>query len=170
MLLDDAITPLSISAGTYLIIEGKVSDALFFIEEGYCRAFHVADGVEVNTDFYFENDFVANIKSLNTGTPSSYNVKASEDMRLMKIDRSRLLQAYKSSHEIETLGRKILETILQRQEEHAALFKIMDATERYRYLLHNRAEMLQRVSLSQLSSYLGVSRETLSRIRGRMQR
>ncbi|SKA09538.1 hypothetical protein SAMN04488128_102728 [Chitinophaga eiseniae] len=71
--------------------------------------------------------------------------------------------------QIETLGRLCLQRIAARREKHAALFKLMSAQERYAYLEQEYPEMLQRIALSQLSSFLGVARETLSRIRSRRQ-
>jgi CRP-like cAMP-binding protein len=52
-------------------------------------------------------------------------------------------------------------------EAHSNLFKIYTPTERYRYIEQHKPELLQRIPLSQLASYLGVKRETLSRIRAK---
>ncbi len=80
------------------------------------------------------------------------------------------MEAYKKSQEIETLGRNILESVVTKQEEHSDLFKLLTAQERYEYLQKNHPEMIQRISSTQISSYLGISREPLSRIRSENQR
>ena len=93
------------------------------------------------------------------------SIQAGEFTTIYEFDKDKLLELYNVSAEIESFGRKLLEQLLIAYEEHANLFKIYSPTERYQYLRTNEPEMLQRLSLSQLSSYLGIARETLSRIR-----
>lgn len=85
----------------------------------------------------------------------------------MKFDRTKLLEANTKSQQIETLGRKVLEKIMGNHEWHSDMFKLLTAQERYEYLEKHRPQMVQKVTLTQMASYLGVSRETLSRIRKR---
>jgi CRP-like cAMP-binding protein len=129
------------------------------------RVFTNKDGKEINTDFVFENNFTTNLKSLRLAIPSDTTIQAGELSTIYEFDKNILLSLYKESPEIESFGRKLLEQLLIAQEEHIHLFKIFKPEERYRYLQTNNPEILQRVSLSQISSYLGVARETLSRIR-----
>jgi CRP-like cAMP-binding protein len=151
----------------YLLEAGKVCDGLFFISQGYCRAFYDKDGQEINTDFFFENEIATNINSFGQAAPSEFSIQACEDVCVVRFDKKRLYEAAAQSAEIETLGRKCLQRIAAKQEKHAAMFKLMNAQERYAYMATHFPEILQRVSLTQLSSYLGVARETLSRIRGK---
>lgn len=166
-LLDDIIVTKNFSKGAYLVGENEICRAVFFIMQGYCRAFHNVDGREVNTQFYFENDFVTNIKSLTQNKPSAYAIQACEPMRVAAFDKQKLLDAYKLAPELETFGRKLLEQLVARQEEQTTRFQLLTAQQRYAYLQDHQPELLQRISLTHLSSYLGISRETLSRIRGR---
>lgn len=105
-----------------------------FLSEGYCRAFHNKDGEEINTNFYFEKDFATNIKSLTKNLKSDYSIQACEPLTVVKFDKTKLFEAYKQSHEIETLGRKILELNVAKQEEHSGLFKLLTAPERLLYI------------------------------------
>jgi CRP-like cAMP-binding protein len=166
-ILRAALTTLEIKKGSYLLKAEEVCNAIFFISKGYCRTFYNKDGEDINTTFYFENDFATNIKSLTKNLRSEYSIQACEHLTVVKFDKEKLLEAYKQSQEIETLGRKLLELIVARQEEHSDLFKLLTAQQRYEYLQKNQPEILQRVSLTQLSSYLGVARETISRIRNK---
>lgn len=86
---------------------------------------------------------------------------------MIRFDMKTLREVSALDPAIETLGRKCLQLIAARQEKHAAMFKLMTAQERYEYLEQTDTRLLQRVSLTQLSSYLGIARETLSRIRSR---
>ena len=138
-----------------------------FVEKGYLRTFITESGNEINTDFTFESNFTTNLKSLRSSTPSETTIQAGESTIIYEFDAVKLLDLYKLSPEIESFGRKLLEQLLISKEEHSNWFKIYSPAERYQYLVSNKPEMLQRVSLSQLASYIGISRETLSRIRKR---
>jgi CRP-like cAMP-binding protein len=151
--------------GEVILRQGQICKTIMFVEKGYLRTFIDKDGTEINTDFTFEGNFTTNLKSLRSASLADTSIQAGEITIIYEFDKDRLLELYKVSPEIESFGRKLLEQLLITQEEHANLFKIYSPTERYRYLQANKSEILQRVSLSQLSSYLGVARETLSRIR-----
>ena len=122
---------------------------------------------DVNTDFTFENNFTTNLKSLRLSLPSDTTIQAGEATLLYEFNKEALSNLYKVSPEVESFGRKLLEELLMLQEEHVNLFKIYTPLERYRHLQYNNPELLQRIRLTQLASYLGVARETLSRIRKR---
>lgn len=153
------------SKGQDLLKQGQICKSVFFIEKGYARTFMDKDGIEINTDFSFEGSFTTNLKSLRNYTPSDTTIQAGEPTIVYEFDKDQLLQLYHVSAEIESFGRKLLEQLLIASEEHTNLFKMFSPTERYQYLLNHKPEMLQRISLSQLASYLGIARETLSRIR-----
>ena len=148
-----------------ILCEGQVCKGIYFVESGYLRQFAYKDAVEINTGFNFENDFATNLKSLRLGIASDTTIQAGEDAVLYLFEKNTLLELYKGSPEIGSFGRVLLEQLLMAQEEHANLFKLFTPAERYNYLQTNHPQLLQRVSLSQIASYLGVARETLSRVR-----
>lgn len=150
-----------------LLKEGEVCNSLFYIDSGYCKSYYNKDGIIKNTGFFFENDIATNIQSFGSGQKSDYNIAACEPLTTIIFDRYKLLEAAKQNIEIETLGRNCVRLFATKQEEFSVLFKLYSATERLEYLETKYPEILQRVSLSQLASFLGVSRETLSRIRRR---
>lgn len=163
--LFEIATPRQLEKREIILNERQICKTILFVESGCLRTFIDKDGTEINTDFTFEGHFTTNLKSLRSSTFSDTSIQASEPTTLYEFDKDRLLELYKVSPEIESFGRKLLEQLLIAQEEHANLFKIYSPKERYQHLLDNKPEMLQRISLSQLASYLGVARETLSRIR-----
>jgi CRP-like cAMP-binding protein len=166
-LLQPALTTLEFKKGDYLLKEGTVCNALFYIDKGYCRSFYLKDGLEKNIAFFFEDDIATNINSFGSGTKSGYAIIAAEKLTAVAFDKQKLFEASRLAPEIETLGRKCIRRFATRQEEHATLFKLYTAQERYEWLEKHQPQMLQRISLTQLSSYLGIARETLSRIRKR---
>ncbi|PBQ33621.1 hypothetical protein CNR22_18175 [Sphingobacteriaceae bacterium] len=151
--------------GEFILKTGQICKTIMFVEKGYLRTFIEKDGTEINTDFTFEGNFTTNLKSLRSASSADNSIQAGEITTIYEFDKDKLLQLYNVSAEMESFGRKLLEQLLIAQEEHSNLFKIYSPTERYHYLQANKPEILQRISLSQLSSYLGIARETLSRIR-----
>lgn len=164
-ILHDCLTEIEFRKNELLLKEGQVCNAVFYISSGLCKSFYNLDGKYINTGFYFENDFVTNIKSLATSAKSEYAIIACEKTRVVRLDKAKLLQAYSQSHQIESFGRKVLELITTRQEEQANSFKLLTPRQRFDSLIMNHPELLQRVSLTQIASYLGISRESLSRFR-----
>jgi CRP-like cAMP-binding protein len=155
----------TVARGERILVEGKVCKHIYFVESGCLRLFTTRDGIEINTDFIFENNFTTNLKSLRSSNPSDLTIEAYESSVVYVFEKDALLALYKESSEIESFGRKLLEQLLMAQEDHANLFKLYAPRERYEYILENYPQIIQRVSLTQLASYLGIARETLSRIR-----
>jgi CRP-like cAMP-binding protein len=163
--LFDAAICNQVARGDYILKHGQVCSHITFVEKGLLRSFIDKDGVEINTEFIIENSFTTNLKSLRYSTPSDTSIQAGEDSVLYQFPKTALFSLYKESAAIESFGRKLLEQLLMEQEEHTNLFRIYSPAERYKYMQMYRPEIIQRVSLTQLASYLGVARETLSRIR-----
>ena len=160
-----AVTEQRFKKNEWLLKEGEKCNSIYFITTGLCKAFYYKEGKEINTAFYFENEFVTNIRSLTSSIPSDYFLKTCEKTVAVKLDKAKLLNAYSQSHEIEAFGRKVLESITTKQEEHSNSFKLFTPKQRFDNLVSLRPDFLQRVSLTQAASYLGISRETLSRFR-----
>lgn len=163
--LSNCLTEVKCERNELLLKEGQICNSIFFISLGLCKSFYNLDGKEINTAFYFENDFATNIKSLTTSTQSEYIIKACEKTKAVRLDKTKLIEAYSKSHQIETFGRKVLELISTKQEEHSNTFKLLTPKQRFDTLVAKHPDFLQRVSLTQTASYLGISRETLSRFR-----
>ena len=156
--------------GDEIIRHGERCQSLYLIEKGFCRAYNVQDGEEVNLEFFFENETVTNKNSYLFNQLSGFTVVACEPMVVYRIDKTDLQQLISQRPELELAGKKNLEFIVAKQENQLQLFRILTAKGRYEFLEKNNPELLQRVSISQLASYLGVKRETLSRIRNKRMR
>jgi CRP-like cAMP-binding protein len=166
-LLQPALTKQVFKKNEFLLKQGQICNSLFYIEKGYCRSYFDIDGVEKNTGFFFENEIATNINSFGNGTRSEFNIAACEPLTAMVLNKTKLFEAAKQASEIEVLGRNCIRSFASKQEEFSNLFKLYSAQERLEYLETKHPEILQRVSLSRLASFLGVARETLSRIRKR---
>jgi len=165
--LQPALTKRTFKKNELLLKEGQICNSLFYIDSGFCKNYYEMDAVVKNTGFYFENEIATNIKSFGSGQKSEFNIMACEPLTVIIFDKVKLFQASQQFNEIETLGRNCIRLFATKQEEFSNLFKLYSAQERLEYLETRHPEILQRVSLSQLASFLGVARETLSRIRKR---
>lgn len=167
MLMSIAI-PQSVKRGTWLLREGEHCRNIWFITSGQLRTYFNKEGKEVNLQFSFEKDFVTDLKSVRNNTRSEVNIVAAENTELWAFPTNGLLALYEQSADITAFGRTLLEQLLTAQEELARLFQLYTPAERYEYLQQHRPQLIQRISQTRLASWLGMSRETLSRIRKRI--
>jgi CRP-like cAMP-binding protein len=166
-LLQPALTERTFKKNELLLKEGQVCNSLFYIDKGYCKSYYEIDGVIKNTGFFFENEIVTNIRSFGNGEKSEFNIIACEFLTVTVFDKQKLFQVAQQASEIETLGRNCIRLFATKQEEFSNLFKLYSVQERLAYLETYHPYILQKVPLSQLASFLGVTREALSRIRKR---
>jgi CRP-like cAMP-binding protein len=164
-LLYSHLRPLQIAKGKMLLQEEQVCKHIYFIESGLIRSYMNKDGRDINLEFSPEGYFVTHLKSLRTGCPADYGLQALETTKVWEFGKEDLQDLYTRSSEIESMGRQMVEQLLIQQEAHTHLFKIHSPTERYQHVVHHYPWLIQRVSLTQLATWLGISRETVSRIR-----
>jgi len=155
------LTKKNYQKGDYLLSKGELCNSIFYIQEGYCRAHYDYGGQPINTNFYFESEFATNIRSLKQGIGSEYAIQAEEDMVVIIFDRDKLYTLFDKSVEVDAMGRKLMEGILAQQEEQAELFKLNSASLRYDYMQKIQPQIIKRIPLEHIASYLGMSLETL---------
>jgi len=153
--------------GEALLKEGEICRSFYLVQKGYLRTWYNKEGVEINLNFTLEAGFTTNLKSLKSRQPSELVIVAGEDTSVWIFDLDRFSGRLNQHHAINTFVRRMAIQILLAAEEHSSLFKMYTPTERYRYIEKYNPQLLQRISLSQIASYLGVTRETLSRIRAK---
>ncbi|MET0466715.1 MAG: Crp/Fnr family transcriptional regulator [Chitinophagaceae bacterium] len=165
--LSNSFNQVTISRNEYLLTEGRICRHLYFLEKGALRGYYTLDDKEITHWFGFENDFVTSFHSFITGEPSVENLQLLEGTVLWSISKDTLTALLGKFHEIERLLRIAYEKYYIRLEERFVNAQFKTATERYDQLLAQTPHILERVPLGQVASYLGISQETLSRIRAR---
>jgi hypothetical protein len=121
---------------------------LFFISKGYCRAFNIQDGIEINTCFYFENDIATNMNSYVFGQKSSFAIQACEiNACISALIKAKCFEISRQAPEIELIAKRNLQMIAAKQEKQLELYRLLTARHRYEYLEKNQPEIIQRVSL-----------------------
>ena len=154
--------------GKYLIHHSRICRQMYFLEKGAIRGFYNLDGKEITHWFGFENDFVTSFHSFITGEPAVENIQLIEGSILWTISKDTLNELLNKHHEVERLVRIAYEKYYIRLEERFVNAQFKTATERYENLLQHTPYILERVPLGFIASYLGISQETLSRIRSKL--
>ena len=151
----------------HLLEQGHVCKDYYLVDSGYLRTYYHKDGSAINIHFTFEGGFTTVLNSLKDRMPSQFTIEAGEKATVWIFDRKALADLCTASPEVLLFSRRLVSRMLMASEESNNLFKMYTPLERYRYLEKNSPDMLQRVPLSQIASYLGVKRETLSRLRSK---
>jgi CRP-like cAMP-binding protein len=152
----------------FLLQGGKICDFIAFIASGTIRHFHIKNGVEKTCDISFENSWVTDFQSFTLGASSIMNLQAMEETTLFVIRKNNLYKLYKECPKYETFGRLMAEQVAQRATEIAMSLSSDKPEERFQNLLKKQPDLFQRVPQKFIANFLGVSPESLSRIRNRI--
>ncbi|MEI6412075.1 MAG: Crp/Fnr family transcriptional regulator [Bacteroidota bacterium] len=156
--------------GAVLLREGQVSSLCYFILKGCVRQYYLKDGEEKTTNFYTEGQPVPPYEGTFKKKPSKFYLACVEDTMLSvgtPADEAKLFAMFPH---FEAVTRVAVEDELGKSQENMASFMINSPEERYQNLLETRPDLLDRVPQYQLASYLGITPESLSRIRKRIMR
>jgi CRP-like cAMP-binding protein len=153
---------------TFLLKEGQTAKKIYFINEGFARAFYqTPDGRECTSWFMGGGDFMISVYSFFTQQPAAENIELLEDTDLLSMTWAQLQSIYADYPEFNFTGRIITQKYYMESEERNILLRTLTARERYERLLQTHPQILKHASLGQVASYLGITQETLSRVRGK---
>lgn len=145
--------------------EAKVCQEIGFVNKGCFRTYYLSDGKEINTHFVFEKEFVTDYDSFLQSKPSRYFIQALEDAEIVTFNLSALQNAYNQSQNWERFGRMIAEQSYKLTTQRVESFLFLDGEQRYLDFLKNQSHIFERIPLYHIASYLGLERESLSRLR-----
>ena len=151
--------------GHLLLKPNSICRRIYFIEQGLTRTFYFKDDKDVTDWLSAENTFAGSMISSLTQTPDVRGIELLEASVLWSFSYEDLEKLYQRYHEIERLGRLLTNHayILVQQRFDDLLFST--AAERYQKLLRHNPSLLQCAPLGMIASYLGITQETLSRVR-----
>ncbi|OWP62271.1 Crp/Fnr family transcriptional regulator [Hymenobacter amundsenii] len=161
------VRPEIVPAHTNLLAPGSVAQRLYFLETGLLRSYYLKEGREVTSWFMPEGNFVVSILSFFSRQPSHEYLNALEDCRLWSLSHAQVQALYQQFPVFNFIGRVLTERYYVLSEQRALHLRMLPAAERYERLLQDFSDILQRVPLKLLASHLGLTAETLSRLRAR---
>ena len=156
----------SVQKNKPLVKEGQVCTKLYFIEKGVGRSYSLKEaGKEVTQWFFVEGQFMSSIESFFQRSPSFYYLEMLEDAVLFSITREKLDLLFARYHNMEKMGRLLSTEMLTKVVNKLNAIQFQTARERHDYMLNEFPDIANRVALGHIASYLGMTQETLSRLR-----
>lgn len=164
----DLITVKTLKKGEHLLREGERSAKSYSVVTGCVRQYYLVDGEEKTTFFYTEGQSIFLPNSNSERIPAKYYLSCVEYTTLSIITLENQKEMYRRFPMLESMSRMSLQEELNNYQEMLATYITTNPEERYLNLLKFRPGLLNRVPQYQLASYLGVTPESLSRIRKRI--
>ncbi|MDM8159671.1 Crp/Fnr family transcriptional regulator [Labilibaculum sp. K2S] len=148
--------------------EGKIANEIYFVTKGCVRLFYNVDGKDRTAFFYTDGQFICAGESYTYNVPARENYQAIENTEIYIFDKTNIEKLLEISPKFELIARIATENELIVCQRIIASFVTKSAEERYIELLETNGELFQRVPQQYIASFLGVSPETLSRIKKRV--
>lgn len=167
-LLEKSLTKKAYNKKDIIFEEGKIANEIYFVSKGCVRLFYNADGTDKTAFFYTEGQFICAGESFTFNTPAIENYQAIEPTELIVFTKSEIENLTLQIPKMEVIARVAVENELITSQKVIASFVTKSPEERYLDLLNTRKELFQRVPQQYIASFLGVSPETLSRIKTRV--
>jgi CRP-like cAMP-binding protein len=149
----------------FLLKENTVSDYIYFIEKGVARIYYYKNGKEITEWIALDGQFFLSITSFFQRTPSYLIIQTIEPSEVYGIHHDDFMKLADKYHDVERLLRKMVTLSLILSQERMDSIQFESAQQRYEKLLKTSPQIVQRVSLTYIASFLGITLETLSRIR-----
>ena len=143
---------------------GHTCKTIYFLKSGIARIFYYKDGIDITESFSFENNIIARVESLFTGNPSQKAIQILEDAEIVSINATQLFKLYDTNPNTERLFRLMFEKAYVETVNRIESIQFHSADERYKNLL-KETNILQKIPLKHIASYLGITQVSLSRIR-----
>jgi CRP/FNR family transcriptional regulator, anaerobic regulatory protein len=161
--------PDKISAKSYFLKKGNVSDKIAFIRSGLLRSFIYNDNADdITTHFFQTGKVVISMESFNNQVPSKEFIIAVEDSDLLVITWQKMQELRQKVPVWYQIIKDVDEYKFKEQMNRSIRFQTLSATERYQLLLQKKPDIIQKVALRHIASYLGIDIATLSRIRKKL--
>ncbi len=156
---------ITVKKGHYLLKEGMTPNHIWFIAEGSVRTMYIYKDKEVTSWIYNNNQLVTAYGSFFKRIPAHESIQCTEDCTLISLTHQNLNSLYANHPKMAIFGRIIMEEIIGALDTFYKGFMFMTAKEKYEMILLYFPDITQRVNLGYIASFLGITQETLSRIR-----
>ena len=167
-LLQNAVAKKVYQKNEIIFKEGAISEEIYFLTKGCVRLFYNVDGKDKTAFFYTEGQFICAGESYTFNLPAIENYQAVEQAEIFVFTKSKIKMLLEEVPRFEIIARIATENELITCQRVIASFVTKSAEERYLDLLSTQGELFRRVPQQYIASFLGVSPETLSRIKARV--
>ncbi|QSE98668.1 Crp/Fnr family transcriptional regulator [Fulvivirga lutea] len=145
--------------------EGKICHNLYFVRLGILRAYYFKEDKDITAHFAFQKESITAPDAFILNKPSKYSIEALEDSEVFSVNNIELENYLDQNPDLERLARKFTQAIYLELLERLEGLVFLSAKERYEALLIRNSQLPLNVNLGHIASYLGITQETLSRIR-----
>lgn len=159
-----------IPKGKLLLKPGEYCKDYYFIHKGILRSFIKYGNKEITIWINPEGEITTSIRSMAANRLSDEYIQVIENAELVVIPFEAMAEMYERFPEMNKAGRMLLEEYYAASEERVYIARIPNAEARYQHFIHSRPELLNRIPLKYVASYLGITLETLSRLRAKKTR
>jgi len=158
--------PETLQARSLFLEKGKVSTRLAYLRSGMMRSFFYDDrGNEITTHFFKKGSVVISMKSFNDQVPAREYIIAIEDCEMDVITYDRMQELIREVPAWRQIGKDVDEAMYNSLMNRSIQLQTLTASERYELFIKKHPDILQKVALKHIASYLGIDIATLSRIR-----
>lgn len=151
--------------GEIVVREGQYSKTAYFILQGCSRSYYIKDGKDISDWFAFESEFVSPIVSFFSDKPNPHYIEFLEDSIAIEFSKETIDMLSEKYRNFERIITSVVTETMLNLCERLYNTKFTKAEERYEHLLSIHPHITNRISLTHIASYLGITLETLSRIR-----
>jgi len=160
------VTITRLKAKELYLKSGKIQDSLAFSYKGLLRSFYINEkGEDITISFIKENNYATDYGAFISQTPSTYSIETLEPCVLINVPYNSIQECYSKFKNCENYGRLIAENQLIKIQNRINEFLFNNAERRYINFISKNTDILNRISVTHLSSFLGIKRQTLTRIR-----
>jgi len=158
--------PVTIFANSSFLKQGDISDRLGFVKTGLLRAFFFDnDTNEITTHFFLPGSVVISVDSFNNQVKSKEGIVAIDNSELLVINYQKIKELYHTVPVWQQICKDVAESKNKDLIDRTVQFQTLTATERYQLFCQQYPEVVRKVALRHIASYLGIDIATLSRIR-----
>lgn len=165
--LEPYISIKNLSKDGILLKHGEVCKHIYYVNKGFIRIFYFKDDKEVTEWLTNDRHFFFSITSFFENSPSHLIIEAIEDSEIIQLSREGLDKLRKTNLEVANLMVEWISGSLVLSQKRMDSIQFETAKQRYDNLLKMQPEILNKVPLQHIASFLGITQETLSRIRSK---
>ena len=164
-LFGNALEEAFIPKGEHFLREGQISKHLGYIKSGLTMYYKISEGIEIPADFAMENEWIAHLESLTSGTASNMSIKALEDTSILTLSNDSMRKLINTQPKFLVIKNYYTELSFIRNTHHASDLAMLNAKERYYKFLKENPNLINRIPQYHIAAYLGIKPQSLSRLR-----